>query len=536
MSLTFIDQLDDEQITVANKIVTQAKRMGIPPALALSIAFRESSLRPKVKPGAAGEIGIMQVRPETAKMMGVDPKTLANENTNIITGLRYLKKALDKAEGDPRLAALGYNAGIGAITNEMPIPESTQQYLKDLKGFGAFGAAKPVAEPPPPEPRTEAEQPIPQQPSVAQAAPAAPPDVLSSAPTVVVPPDAQSAASSAAPQTPAPLSERITSLLSQQKSGALDQVAPPMIKPEEARYAGMAAGMFPAAVDVGRALRGKPLRFAGEPAATMPTAAPAAIAAQSPLTSARPAQPQPLPGATAPAGATGGSGTFNWGKAFGLTDIEAARAAEMGRNIAGTGAQNLIDVRAETMPRVQQMMPGAIENPRYGGLITPGPTTMTPRESYVQQGSSQGLRQLPVAKPIPTTPPLPSALEVLANKFNDMAEAGMRGARFLSRYVVPPIALGEAGYEGVRAYQEATKPEPDYGEVALSGLGAAGALTSLAAPMVGLPMVAIPPVVRGYREHERLMQTDPEYAEKYERAFAGMGQARRFPKPEEIMQ
>jgi hypothetical protein len=529
MDLTFINELDEEQIKIANKIVTQAKRMGVPSSLALSIAFRESSLRPNVKPGAAGEIGIMQVLPETAKMFGVDAKNLSNENTNIITGLKYLKESLNKANGDPMLAALGYNAGIGAITSNDPIPETTLQYLRDLKGFGTFGAVKPATEPPLPEPRSEAPQP--EQPSVAQAAPVAPPVV----------PVTPSATSSADAQQPiAPLSERITSLLKQQPSGALDQVAPPIIQPEEARYAGMAAGMFPAAVDVGRALRGKPLRFA--PEASIPdgsaslSSARSAPTAQSPLTSARPAQPQPLPGATAPAGATGGSGTFNWGKAFGLTDIEAARAAEMGRNVAGTGAQNLIDVRAETMPRVQQMMPGAIENPRYGGLITPGPTTMTPRESYVQQGSSQGLRQLPVAKPIPTTPPLPSALEILANKFSDMAEAGMRGARFLGKYVVPPIALGEAGYEGVRAYQEATKPEPDYREAALSGLGAAGALTSLVAPPAGLTMMAIPPVVRGVREHRQLMETDPEYAEKYERAFSEMGQARRFPRSNEVMQ
>lgn len=471
MSLTFIDQLDDEQITVANKIVTQAKRMGIPPALALSIAFRESSLRPKVKPGAAGEIGIMQVRPETAKMMGVDPKTLANENTNIITGLRYLKKALDKAEGDPRLAALGYNAGIGAITNEMPIPESTQQYLKDLKGFGAFGAAKPVAEPPPPEPRTEAEQPIPQQPSVAQAAPAAPPDVLSSAPTVVVPPDAQSAASSAAPQAPAPLSERITSLLSQQTSGALDRVAPPMITPEEARYAGMAVGSFPAVVDVKRSMFGQPRRFFTEP----------------------PVQPT--------ASQTGLTAGQKWGG-----------------NWAGMEPERLENVRG---------VPEAAQKYQLGkphGKVT--------SEIYKRFGD----RPLDIARWLESQPKQLGVLEQLTAKFGQMAETGLRALGTIGKYAVPPLALGEAGYEGVKAYQEATKPEPDYGEVALSGLGAAGALTSLAAPMVGLPMMAIPPVVRGYREHERLMQTDPEYAEKYERAFAGMGQARRFPKPEEIMQ
>lgn len=457
MDLTFIDQLDDEQIKVANKIVTQAKRMGIPSSLALSIAFRESSLRPNVKPGAAGEIGIMQVLPETAKMFGVDVKNLANENTNIITGLKYLKQALDKSEGDPMLAALGYNAGIGAITSDAPIPESTRQYLKDLRGFGAFGAAKPSAEPPPSEPRTEAPQPAPeprteaQQPPVAQTAPPASP--------------------SAAPQAPAPLSERITSLLSQQTSGALDRVAPPMITPEEARYAGMAAGSFPAVVDVKRSMFGQPRRFFTEP----------------------PVQPT-----TSQTGLTAGQ---KWGG-----------------NWAGMEPERLENVRG---------VPEAAQKYQLGkphGKVT--------SEIYKRFGD----RPLDIARWLESQPKQLGVLEQLTAKFGQMAETGLRALGTIGKYAVPPLALGEAGYEGVKAYQEATKPEPDYGEVALSGLGAAGALTSLAAPMVGLPMMAIPPVVRGYREHERLMQTDPEYAEKYERAFAGMGQARRFPKPEEIMQ
>jgi len=146
--LPFYSRLNPLQKSYADKIAAEARAMGISPKLAVAIAYQESRLNPQVGKGSAGEIGVMQVRPETAKMLGIDAERLKDPNTNIITGLRYLKQALDAAEGDPRLAALGYNAGIGAIKNPDSIPESTLSYLKDLKGYGTFGAAKPVEAPP----------------------------------------------------------------------------------------------------------------------------------------------------------------------------------------------------------------------------------------------------------------------------------------------------------------------------------------------------------------------------------------------------
>jgi hypothetical protein len=40
-------------------------------------------------------------------------------------------------------------------------------------------------------------------------------------------------------------------------------------------------------------------------------------------------------------------------------------------------------------------------------------------------------------------------------------------------------------------------------------------------PAAGISMMAVPPIARGYREHQRLMQTDPEYAGEYQQAFSG---------------
>ena len=424
MNLTFIDQLDDEQISTANKIITQANRMGIPPALALSIAFRESSLRPNVKPGKAGEIGIMQIRPETAKMFNVSVEDLKNPNTNIITGLKYLKEALDKAEGDQSLAAVGYNAGIGAITGTGPIPESTVNYIRDLRNYGTFGAPK----------REEV-----------QATPEAP-------------------AQQPAPQ--ASLADQIIATIRQGQTGdGASQQVPPAITPEQARALGMVAGAVPAAIDVPRQVFGKPRTFFTEPA---PAAAP-----QGGLSS-------------------GEKWLKNWA------------------DIKKEGARGV--------PEAAQVY----ERQKPHGKVT--------EQIYKMFGN----RPLNIAGYLESLPKPPTKLESVTAKLSQMAEAGLGVLKPLAKYAGAPFALGEAGFEGVKAYQEATKPEPQYGEAALSGLSAAGALTSLANPPVGLTMMAVPPLVRGYQEHQRLMETDPEYAQRYQQAFSGMGGIRRFPKPEDM--
>ena len=42
--LSFLDQLDQRQIEYADKIAVKAKEMGVPPTLAVAIAYHESRL------------------------------------------------------------------------------------------------------------------------------------------------------------------------------------------------------------------------------------------------------------------------------------------------------------------------------------------------------------------------------------------------------------------------------------------------------------------------------------------------------------
>ncbi|WP_349369730.1 transglycosylase SLT domain-containing protein [Salinarimonas sp.] len=91
-------------------MVTQAAlRHGIDPALAHAVATVESHYRCNAV-GRAGELGVMQVKPATARSVGVTGN-LRDCATGIEAGMRYLRAALDRhGEGCGGVSA--YNMGI----------------------------------------------------------------------------------------------------------------------------------------------------------------------------------------------------------------------------------------------------------------------------------------------------------------------------------------------------------------------------------------------------------------------------------------
>jgi len=137
--LSFINELNERQIEYADKIAIKAKEMGIPPSLAIAIAYQESRLNPDAPRGKDGEFGIMQVMPSTGKGMGFTNKDLNDPEKNIEAGLKYLKQNLDAFGGDQKLATVGYNAGTDSpFFSGGELPKTTENYLKDMKGYGAY--------------------------------------------------------------------------------------------------------------------------------------------------------------------------------------------------------------------------------------------------------------------------------------------------------------------------------------------------------------------------------------------------------------
>ncbi len=96
-------------------IAAHAKANGIPVRLAHAVVRIESSFRPNAR-GAAGEIGLMQIKLSTARMMGYkgSAKALYHPENNIKYGMKYLGKAHKLAGGSTCGTILRYNAGHGA--------------------------------------------------------------------------------------------------------------------------------------------------------------------------------------------------------------------------------------------------------------------------------------------------------------------------------------------------------------------------------------------------------------------------------------
>jgi soluble lytic murein transglycosylase-like protein len=96
-------------------IARYAAAEGVPVSLAKAVIKIESNYRPNIV-GSAGEIGLMQIKPATARMMGYggSAKGLFDPDTNIKYGMKYLAMARNLGGGTTCGTILKYNAGHAA--------------------------------------------------------------------------------------------------------------------------------------------------------------------------------------------------------------------------------------------------------------------------------------------------------------------------------------------------------------------------------------------------------------------------------------
>ncbi|MEX0956833.1 MAG: lytic transglycosylase domain-containing protein [Rhizobiaceae bacterium] len=96
-------------------IMKHATANGVPVNLARAIVRIESNFRANAR-GRAGEVGLMQIKPATARAMGYGGsiKGLYDPETNIKYGMKYLGLAQKLGGGSVCGTVLKYNAGHGA--------------------------------------------------------------------------------------------------------------------------------------------------------------------------------------------------------------------------------------------------------------------------------------------------------------------------------------------------------------------------------------------------------------------------------------
>lgn len=116
-------------LTIKQLIVKHSMEMGLDPALALSIAKKESGFCHNKK-SRYGAIGVFQLMPNTAKRMGYNPYHL---NDNIKGGIAYYKK-MYQMFGSMELALAAYNAGPGNVKKYNGIPpfKETRNFVSSI--------------------------------------------------------------------------------------------------------------------------------------------------------------------------------------------------------------------------------------------------------------------------------------------------------------------------------------------------------------------------------------------------------------------
>jgi soluble lytic murein transglycosylase-like protein len=123
--------------TPAELAAHAAKKYALPESFVRSVMNAESGLRADAL-SPKGAIGLMQLMPDTARELGVNPK---NPQENAEGGAQYLRDLLAKYEGDPDqvlLALAAYNAGPAAVEKYHGVPpyrETREYILRVLKNW-----------------------------------------------------------------------------------------------------------------------------------------------------------------------------------------------------------------------------------------------------------------------------------------------------------------------------------------------------------------------------------------------------------------
>lgn len=124
-----------EENQIHNLVTKKAIEHSVPPRLAHAVVKVESRYIVNARNGSS--IGLGQIQCRTAKGIGLtgDCKRLFDPETNLHYSFKYLKMALDKAQGNMCHAATLYNRGLG-------VKPSSSGYCN--KVYAAMGE-KPVA-------------------------------------------------------------------------------------------------------------------------------------------------------------------------------------------------------------------------------------------------------------------------------------------------------------------------------------------------------------------------------------------------------
>lgn len=118
---------------LASAILEASAAYGVDPNLIAAVAFKESRYRHNAVSRMGAE-GVMQLKPKTARYLGV--KDSFDARQNVLGGTKYLRKLLDRFNGDLDMALAGYNAGPELVAKVGPkATEEAIEYVATVKRY-----------------------------------------------------------------------------------------------------------------------------------------------------------------------------------------------------------------------------------------------------------------------------------------------------------------------------------------------------------------------------------------------------------------
>jgi hypothetical protein len=490
--LNFWNKLDKEQVQNAEKVIKAAIAAGVDPSFAVSIAFKEGSLRSDTIDSPKGAIGMMQVMPDTGKAYGYSEEDLRKPEINLVAGIKNLKESLTYADNNPKLAAVYYHSGPDAIADlaaGKPMGPNAKEYVKALKGFGTFEVFNPEA-------------------PAASEAPAA---------------DAPKPPVNVNEPTPAQLAQmKLDKEIAEARETAAEQ------KPLGAMYgggAGVAGAVMKDARDAKQGL-GRVTQSLAQLSQQMGQQAPQTGATGAPMGGGAPIPQQAggLPSGDAQTtrilqGTTGDQGTTGRARQTGYnveTSQQAAAKAE---------AEKIAQILRQTGQVTQEAPEFFAQQP---GMTSTPSGVLAPRSSpapYLGARGPQG--EIGGAKPpVPVVPKM-SGLDATKALFVDMMKStknvsptmeeykGLASnvGRSLGRlpYISGPLAGGSIGMEIPELDYGLRVSQPDYTDIGLTGAGILGTAGSFFPPVapLAIPLSIGAPMIRDIRRQKQEIQRNP---------------------------
>lgn len=122
-------RLTDPAEELLERIEHHAREVGLEPKLVQSLVQAESAFD-RYAVSRKGAQGLMQLMPATASRLGVDDPFDIDQN--LAGGTRYLRKLLDRYDGDLVLGLAAYNAGPEAVARYDGVPpyRETRSYVR----------------------------------------------------------------------------------------------------------------------------------------------------------------------------------------------------------------------------------------------------------------------------------------------------------------------------------------------------------------------------------------------------------------------